>query len=87
MMLGNRNHAYLDKRKQRVVGLDGVQRVAQYLRGLICPSTKLHRLYNSSHTYELQFQRSNTMDVQKNTYHVVLERLTLQLYEQVCIQT
>jgi hypothetical protein len=77
-MLGNRNHAYLSERTQRDVGLDGVRRVAQYLRGLVCPPTKLHRLYDSSHTYELQFQRSNTMDVQKK--YLPLERPTLQLY-------
>jgi hypothetical protein len=42
--------------------------------------TKLHRLYDSNDTYELQFQSSNTMDVQKITYHVVLEWPTLWLY-------
>jgi hypothetical protein len=65
MMLGNKNHAYLGERMQRVVGLDRVQRVAQYLKGLICTPTKLHRLYDSSDMYELQFQSLSTMDVQK----------------------
>jgi hypothetical protein len=80
MMLGNKNHAYLGERMQRVVGLDRVQRVAQYLKGLICTPTKLHRLYDSSDMYELQFQSSNTMDVQKNAYHIVLELPMLRLY-------
>jgi hypothetical protein len=52
-MLENRNHDYLGERMQRAVGFDGVRRVAQYLRGLICPPTKLHRLYDSSDMYEL----------------------------------
>jgi hypothetical protein len=53
------------KERSAFVGLSGVWRVAQYLRGLVCPLTKLHRLYDSSDMYELQFQSSNTMDVQK----------------------
>jgi hypothetical protein len=79
-MLGNKNHAYLGEKMQCAVGLDEVQRVAQYLKGLVCPPTKLHRLYDSGDTYELQFQRSNIMDAQKYTYHIVLERFTLWLY-------
>jgi hypothetical protein len=65
IMLENRNHDYLSERTQHTVGFGGVRRVAQYLRGLICPPTKLHRLYDSSDTYELQFQSLNTMDVKK----------------------
>jgi hypothetical protein len=65
MKLGNRNHAYFGERMERAVGRDGVRRVAQYVSGLICEPSKLRQLYNSSHTYELQFQRTNTMDVQK----------------------
>jgi hypothetical protein len=80
MKLGNRNHGYLGERTERAVGLGGVRWVAQYLRGFVCPPTKLHQLYDSSHTYELQFQIMNTIDVQKNAYHVVLEGPTLRLY-------
>jgi hypothetical protein len=65
MMLGNRNHDYLGERTQCTVGLGRVQQVAQYLRGLVCPPTKMHQLYDSSDMYEHQFQSSNTMDVQK----------------------
>jgi hypothetical protein len=65
MKLGNRNHAYFGEIMECIVGLDGVRRVAQYLRVLVCEPSKLHRLYDSSHTYELQFQRTNTMDVKK----------------------
>jgi hypothetical protein len=53
MKLGNRNHAYFGEIMERIVGLDGVRRVAQYLRVLVCEPSKLHRLYDSSHTYEL----------------------------------
>jgi hypothetical protein len=66
MKLGNRNHAYLSERTEHAMGLSGVRWVSQYLRGLVCPLTKLHRLYDNSHTYELQFQITNTIDVQKN---------------------
>jgi hypothetical protein len=65
MKLGNRKHAYFGERTERAVGLDGVRRVAQYLKGLVCPLTQLHWLYDSSHTYELQFQIMNTIGVQK----------------------
>jgi hypothetical protein len=50
----NRNHAYLSKSTERVVGRDRVQRVTQCVSSLICEPSKLHHLYNNSHNYELQ---------------------------------
>jgi hypothetical protein len=49
MEYGNRNHAYLSKSIERVVGRGRVRRVTQCVTGLICEPSKFRRLYNNSH--------------------------------------
>jgi hypothetical protein len=69
----NRNHAYLDECMECAMGRGRVQQVTQCVSGLICESSKLCRLYNNSHNYELQCKNMYIIKVRKNTYHVVLE--------------
>jgi hypothetical protein len=81
MKYRTRNHAYLDESTEHVVGRDGVRRVTQCVSGLVCEPSKLRRLHNSSHNYERQHRKNPyILEIQKNTYHVVLKRATLRFH-------
>jgi hypothetical protein len=74
----NRNHAYLSEGTKCAMGRDGVWQVTQFVSGLICEPSKLRHLYNSSHNYEFQCNKTGrNRSMEKNTYHIVLERAML----------
>jgi hypothetical protein len=49
----NRNHAYLSECTERAVGCGRVWQLTEGINDLICEPSKLRRMYNSSHNYEL----------------------------------
>jgi hypothetical protein len=79
MEYGNNYLAYLIKSTEHVVGCGRVRWVTQCVSGLVCEPSKLRRLYNSSHNYELECKNSYILKYEKNTYHIVLEQPTLWL--------